>query len=118
MFIVDPLQRSEKMSTQAEETEHPTMSIARTIPVQSSVDHNYVACLECRFKGTWQADSAGHYIASGDDAELRILRIDGAKKYLTFKNGARVSVLCSNMLTYEQNDVEEDVNVEEEAAVL
>ena len=105
------------MSTPREDTAQPIMSIVTRTLVRSSVNHNYIACLECRFKGTWQADSAGHYIASGDDAELRILRIDGVKKYLTFKNSARVSVLSSNMITYEQADVEEDVDLEEQAIV-
>ncbi len=103
------------MSNQIEGTALPIASIMRRTPMQPIVDHNYIACLECRFKGTWQADSAGRYIASGDDAELRILRIDGVKKYLTFNKDALVSILSSNMITYEQADVEEDVNIEEEA---
>ena len=90
------------------------MAIERNTPGLTSVDHNYIACLECRFKGTWQLDSAGRYVASGDDAELRILRNDGAKKYLTFKSGAVVSMLFSNMITYERSDVEEDVVIDNE----
>src|SRR5579864_6624818 len=91
------------MSSSAEEIQSK-MSINKETPMQSVVDHNYTAFLECRFKGTWQSDSAGQYTAVGDDSELRLIRIDGMKKYLAFKSGARVSILFPNVVSYDQSD--------------
>ena len=99
------------MTTPAEEAQ-PVISMSNESPKQSSIDHNYISCLECRFKGTWQSDSAGNYTSVGEDSELRIIRVDGAKKYLAFKSGARVSLLFPNVVSYEQADVEEDIDIE------
>jgi hypothetical protein len=87
--------------------------MSRENSAQSNIDHNYIACLECRFKGTWRLESAGHYAAAGEDAELRIVRNDGLKKYLVFKSGALVSLLFPNVISYEKADVEEDIVIEE-----
>ena len=56
---------------------------------------------------------AGHYSATGDDAELRIVRLDRVKKYLAFKNGASVTLLPSNVITYEEAGIEENVDVDD-----
>jgi hypothetical protein len=90
------------------------MSIPRRTPTPKKIDHTYIACLECRFKGNWQADSTGHYIAEGDDAEVRLVRLDRTRQYLGFKTGANVTLLPSNVLTYEEADVEEDVDIDED----
>ena len=47
----------DKMTTPTEGTVQPVISIVRKTPIQSSIDHTYITFLECRFKGTWQADS-------------------------------------------------------------
>ena len=94
-----------------EETAQPMIMVNRDTPAQPSIDHNFIACLECRFKGTWSSDSAGHYVAVGEAAELRLVRIDGFKKYLAFKSGAHVTVFFQNVLSYEQTDVEEEVDI-------
>jgi len=94
----------------------PMISMSNETPMQSTIDHNYIACLECRFKGTWQSDSAGHYTAVGEDSELRIVRIDGSKKYMAFKTGAHVSLLFPNVVSYEQADVEEDIDIEDQSS--
>ncbi len=101
------------MITSAEEANQPTTSMKET-PTQPSIDHNYIACLESRFKGTWQSDSEGHYTAVGEDSELRIVRLDGVKKYLAFKSGAHVSIIFPNVVSYEQGDVEEDIDIEDQ----
>ncbi|MGI0081128.1 MAG: hypothetical protein ACRECH_16075 [Nitrososphaerales archaeon] len=103
------------MATTSDAAAQSIMSSVRKTPMQSGIDHNYISCLECRFKGTWQVDAAGHYTAGGDDAELRILRADGVKKYLVFKKDARVSLSSSNVIGYEQADVEEDVDIEKKS---
>jgi hypothetical protein len=95
-----------------DETAQPPISIEETSS-QPSIDHNYIACLECRFKGTWRSDSEGHYTAVGEDSELRIVRIDGLKKYLAFKSGAHVSMIFPNVVSYEQGDVEEDIDIKD-----
>jgi hypothetical protein len=90
--------------------------ISKETSMQSSLDHNYIACLECRFKGTWHSDSEGHYTSAGEDSELRIIRLDGAKKYLAFRSGARVSLIFPNVVSFEQTDVEEDINIEDQSS--
>ena len=90
------------------------MSIIRKVSNAESIDHTYIACLECRFKGNWQSDSAGHYTAEGEDAEVRLVRLDGMRRYLGFKKGAYVNLLASNVLTYEEADLEENVDIDDE----
>ncbi len=104
------------MTNPTDGTVQPVISIARKTPILSSIDHTYITCLECRFKGTWQEDSAGHYSATGDDAELRIVRLDRVKKYLAFKKGALVTLLPSNVITYEEANIEENVNIDEQSS--
>lgn len=80
--------------------------------MQTRVNRTHVGCLECHFKGAWESDSAGHYTATGEDAELRMVRLDGLKKYLAFKKGASVILSPSNVITYEQADIEENVDID------
>jgi hypothetical protein len=114
VFILDHNLPSH-MITPAEETPQPTLSIKET-SIQPSIDHNYIACLEFRFKGTWQSDSTEHYTAVGEDSELRVVRLDGVKKYLAFKTGAHVSMIFPNVVSYEQGDVEEDIDIEDQSS--
>jgi len=84
--------------------------------MQTLIDRTYLSFLECRFKGAWEVDSQGNYVATGEDAELRVVRLDGLKKYLAFKKEASVLLSSSNVIRYEHADVEEDVDVEEESS--
>ncbi len=83
--------------------------------MQTRIDRTFLGCLECRFKGAWEIDSAtGRYLATGEDAELRIVRLDGMKKYLAFKKGAAVTLSPTNVIMFDQSDIEEIVNIDEQ----
>ena len=84
--------------------------------MQTRIDRTYLSFLECHFKGAWEVDSQGNYAATGEDAELRVVRLDGLKKYLAFKKGALVVFSSPSVIRYEHADVEEDVDVEEESS--
>lgn len=68
------------------------------------VDHIFIACLECRFREAWQVSESLHYTALGNNAYLDLVRLDGTRVYMQFKAGAVVSVLPSNVITYEEQD--------------
>jgi hypothetical protein len=77
------------------------------------IDRTFLGCLECRFKGSWEVESGtGRYLANGDDAELRIVRLDGLKRYLAFKNGAAVTLSPMAVIMFDQTDLEESVELE------
>lgn len=77
------------------------------------IDRTFLGCLECRFKGSWEVESGtGRYIAIGDDAELRVVRLDGLKRYLAFKKGASVTLSPTTVIMFDQSDLEESVELE------
>ncbi len=81
---------------------------------KGKVDHTYIACLECRFVGSWEVDSAMHYRAIGDDAEVKGVRLDATRFYILFRKGALVALVPSNVLTFEEEFIEELLDVNEE----
>lgn len=59
-----------------------------------------------------------HYIAMRDEAEVRLVELNGTRKYIKFRNGALVTLLPSNVLTYEIEDEIQSLYVDEEAEKL
>ena len=55
-----------------------------------------------------------HYSALGDDAEVRGVRLDATRFYIRFRKGALVTLVPSNVLTYEEEFVEELIDVDED----
>jgi len=113
VFILDQTAIDGMITPAEEQSVEPSI---KDTPMHPIIDHNFIACLECRFKGTWQSDSAGNYSSVGEASELRIVRMDGTKRYLAFKNGARVSMIFPNVISYEEGDVEEDIDIEEKSS--
>jgi hypothetical protein len=88
------------------------LSIPRRYTGQRALDHTYIACLECRFVGSWQAASL-MYKASGGEADVALVELNGTRRRLHFREGAIVHLLPSNVLTYESDDEEESLVVDE-----
>lgn len=78
------------------------------------VDHIFVACLECRFKGKWQVVDTTTYRSMAEGAEVRLVQLNGTRKYIKFKNGAYVALLSSNIVTYESEDEMQSLYVNED----
>lgn len=80
------------------------------------VDHVFISCLETRFTGTWHVDSALHCHAddNSDNCIVQLVELNGTRKTIGFKRGANVTLLPTNVLTYEKLDENESVYVDED----
>jgi hypothetical protein len=83
---------------------------------RSEVDHIYIACLECRFVGSWNTSGPDDilYIAENGNAEVRLVELNGTRKVISFRKGAYVTILPSNVVTYERQDEEESIYIDED----
>jgi len=78
------------------------------------LDHVYLSCLEVRFIGAWNCDASMHYRSAGD-AEVRLVEANGVRRYFKFKDDSFVTLLPTNVLTFEYDSAEEVLSVDEDA---
>jgi len=90
-------------------------SVLRRYHEKGMIDHIFIACLECRFTGSWNVtESRNLYTAKGDGAKVILVELNGTKKTIGFKKDANVTILPSNVLTFEREDEDESVYVDED----
>jgi len=85
---------------------------------KGNVNHVFIACIEVVVKGNWEIISSGEiqqYQAKGTNAEILLVAINGTRRRFIAKTDAFVSILPNNVLTYEPINVEESLNIDEEA---
>lgn len=88
--------------------------IHRRIIGPKGIEHIFIACLEIKMKGNWDYDSALFYRAIDEKNEIHLIELNGTRKHIKFKKGAYVTVLSTNVLTYEGQDEDESVYTDED----
>ncbi len=82
----------------------------------ANVDYVFIACIESRFKDSWRvvAGTETTYQATTDDAELIVVELNGLRRRFLFSKDAYVTVLQSNVITFDDQAVDESVLVDED----
>jgi len=90
-------------------------SVLRRYQAREMIDHVFIACLECRFGGSWSfTESRNLYIAKANGALVILVELNGTRKTIGFKKDAYVTLLPSNVITFEREDEDESVYVDED----
>ena len=96
-------------------TPNPLIHAHRRYSDKEAIDHVFISFLECRFRGFWNLRSSQiSYVSSGEESAVNLVEMNGTRKTINFKKGAYVTILPPNVITYERQDEEESVYVDED----
>ncbi len=90
------------------------ISVHRVSNKPEKIEHIFISCLEIKLKGDWEFDPTLFYRAVNLNNEISVVELNGTRKIIKFKKGAYVTILPTNVLTYEGQDEEESIYVDED----